>query len=207
MSAPVSYATADDARAYVERILRRPRPPTGRPAPAYLIAPSARINSSAWPKLRGAVEKLLPGCPLLEFGDVFGDSHPPAEARVPMIARRAGGAVVIPRAAHVGERVRYLIGYAARLEAAGLVAAGRPVLVLAPGGMLAWPDVRVRPGEPPTPEFAPLELDMPAQPVGAPVLPTVAASYRALGLPSPSPRRPPSARPPRQGQKPNPAVT
>jgi hypothetical protein len=111
---------------------------------------------------------------------------------------------VIPRTVLGESGVRYLIGYAARLEAAGLVAAGRPVLVLAPGGLLGWPDVRVRNGEPPVPEFAPLELDMPAQPRGAPLLPTVAASYRALGLPRPSPSRStPRGRSPRP--KPRPA--
>lgn len=202
MSTPPSYATADEARAYVARLAARPRPP--RPAPVYLIAPSSMLKSAPWPRLRYAVGELLPGCPLLEFGDVFGGEFPGAEDRIPAIAERAAGAVVIPRTVPGDAGLRYLIGYAARLEASALAGMGRAVLVFAPGGMLAWPDVRVRKGKPPVPAFSPFEVDLPPIPPGGVLLPTVAASYRALGLADPAPRRPP--RPKRNGRKPRPAV-
>jgi hypothetical protein len=212
--APASYATRDEARVYVARVLWHP-PPDG-PAPVYLIHPSGLDASPAWGKIMLSLERLLPGCPLLTFRDVFTRERtaaeagpgkkpailrvPPVEERIPLIAAAARGAVVLPRttrnaAPEGARRPRYLLGYAARLEALGLIAACRAVLVLAPGGLVAWPDVRVHPAGEGVGHRNPLEIDMPEAPRGGIVLPTVAASYRALGLGRPRPWRPP--RPPR----------
>lgn len=203
---PVSYATADEARAYVMRVLSRP--PAKAPASVYVIASPTLYGSPAWPAIAEALDTLLPGAGLLTFNDVFPPGavpaevvrearaaalHPPVQQRVPRIAERVRGAVVIPRKSVPpgASSPRYLLGYAASLEAAGLFALGLPVLVFAPGGMLAWPDVRAHPAVEPHPSYATVELDVPPAPPQGVLLPTVAASYRALGLPRPRPRRPP----------------
>jgi hypothetical protein len=202
---PASYATRDQAAAYVSRVLAR-RPPTS-PAPVYLIAAPALMYAAPWSRLLGVLAKLLPGCELLAYRDVFTPAEQAAgialEARLERITRAAGGAVVVPSTTRPDEHGRrlYRLGYAARLEAEGVLAAGRPVLVLAPGGLVAWPDVRVHAATGRHSIFAPLELDMPEAPPRGVVLPTVAASYRALGLGRPKPWRPP--RPPRSPPRPS----
>lgn len=208
--APVSYAAADEARAYVARVLSRP--PASSPASVYVIAVPSLPRSPAWPVVAEALGKLLPGAGLLTFTDVFAAAAPaegrPAplapgvEERIPRIAGQARGAVVIPRKVRhpeTGAR-RYLLGYAARLEAEGLLSLGLPVLVLVPGGLVGWPDVRVHAAPPPASPWVPLELDMPEPPPEGITLPTVAASYRALGLGRPRPWRPPRAPRPAPGK-------
>jgi hypothetical protein len=211
---PVSYAAADEARAYVARVLSRP--PAPAPASVYVIAVPSLPRSPAWPVIAEALGKLLPGARLLTFADVFAPAAPgtvPAEGRaaalapaaqerVPRIAEQARGAVVIPRKVRhpdTGAR-RYLLGYAARLEAEGLLALGLPVLVLVPGGLVAWPDVSVHAAAAPASPWVPLEIDMPEPPPEGVMLPTVAASYRALGLGRPHRWRPPRAPRPAPGK-------
>jgi hypothetical protein len=199
--APASYATREHAAAYVRRVLARP--PAEAPAPVYLIVSPTLTRAEAWPKLLEAVRRLLPGCELLTYAEVFTPAEQaegvPVADRIKRIASAARGAVVLARVSATNSptgRRRYLLGYSARLEAEGVLAAGLPVLVLAPGGLVAWPDVRVHPAAPPVATHNPIELDMPEPPREGVILPTVAASYRALGLPRPRPWRPP--RPPRR---------
>jgi hypothetical protein len=209
VNAPVSYATAEAARAYVKRVLARP--PAKAPGSVYVICVPGLPRSAAWPSVSEALGKLLPGAQLLTFDDIYPASaadgltdaarravlHPPLEARVERIAATARGAVVVPRKAlhrETGEQ-RYLLGYSARMEAEGLIALGLPVLVLAPGGPLGWPDVRVHAAPPPASPRLAMEIDVPAPPAAGVVLPTVAASYQALGLPRPRPRRRPPSQP------------
>lgn len=197
-AAPPTYATAEQARAYVARVLARPAPSS--PAPVYLIAPTDLRKSAAWPRIAPALAALLPGCRLAGFHDVWAGlapgTAPDVDTRIERIAAEFGGALVIPRRVNPeGLPPRYLLGYAARAEAEQLAARGLPVLVLAPrAGLVAWPDVRVHPAAAPAPTWYPLELDMPAPGPGT-TLPTVAASYRALGL-----GRPPAV--PAPGRKP-----
>jgi hypothetical protein len=218
--APASYATQAQARAYVARVLGRS--PARSPASVYVIAVPSLPRSPAWPGLAEALGKQLPGVRLLTFADVFPaeaaaeSATVPAEARaaalapavqerVPRIAEQARGAVVIPRKVRHPETgaLRYLLGYAARLEAEGLLSLGLPVLVLVPGGLVGWPDVRVHAAAAPASPRVPLEIDVPKAPAEGVILPTVAASYRALGLARPRPWRPPRAPRP-NGTKPPP---
>jgi hypothetical protein len=191
--APASYATREQAGAYVRRVLSRP--PATSPAPVYLIASPGLLRSEAWPKITAALGYQLPGAQLLSYRDVFTAAEAaegvPVADRIERIATVARGAVVLPRSSATNSpdgRTRYLLGYSARLEAEGLLAAALPVLVFTPGGLVAWPDVRVRPAAAPVSVYNPLELDIPAPSPSGALLPTVAASYRALGLPRPRPR-------------------
>jgi hypothetical protein len=202
---PASYATREHAAAYVRRVLARS--PAVSPAPVYVIVSPSLMRAEAWPKLLGAVRGLLPGCELLGYADVFTPAEQaegvPVADRVKRIVSAARGAVVLARVSATNSPTggpRYLIGYSARLEAEGLLAAGLPVLVLVPGGLVAWPDVRTHPAEAPVSVHNPIELVVPAPPREGVVLATVAASYRALGLPRPRPWRPP--RPPRPRRPP-----
>jgi hypothetical protein len=189
-AAPPSYATRDEARAYTARVLARP--PRPGPVRVYLIASPWLRKRESWPALHRAATGALHGAELLEFADVFGKGRVAVEKRVPRIAEAAHAALVLPRAVHApDEPVRYLIGYAAAAEARELAALGVPVLVFAPGGLAAWPDVRTHAAAEPHPFWLAVELDMPALP--AEPLPTVAAAFRAIGLPPP---RPPRPRPP-----------
>jgi len=113
---PASYATRDQAAAYVSRVLAR-RPPTS-PAAVYLIAAPSLMYSPAWERIVPVLRRVLPGCELLAYRDVF----TPAEAtegigpdeRIKRIVRAAGGAVVIPSSSRPDDqgRRRYLLGYA-----------------------------------------------------------------------------------------------
>jgi len=191
VSEPLSYATADEARAYMARVLARPVP--AAPPRVYLIMPPA-LRGSSWAALRPAIAATMRGAELLEHGDVFGPEPIPVEDRVPRIAEAASAALVIPYQFRVpGAELRYLMGYSARREARALVARGLPVLVFTPSGLAAWPDVRTRSARPPHPPWLTLEVDMPG---AAPrPLPTVIASMRAIGLPAPKVRRAPRPRP------------
>lgn len=194
-----SYATRAEADAYVRRVLARP--PAAWPAPVYVIAAPTLTRAEAWPALVAAVRALLPGCELLGYAEVFTPAEQahgvPVADRIKRIAQAARGAVVLARVSATNSptgRPRHLIGYSARLEAEGLLAAGLPVLVLVPGGLITWADVRAHPAAPPASMFNPIELDIPEAPSRGVILPTVAASYRVLGLPRPRPWRPPRPR-------------
>jgi len=187
---PLSYASEAEARAYVARLVGRP-PRPGR-VRVYLIAPPVMTGRrrGVLPKLLPALAALLPGAELLGYGDVFGNErpHPTPPERVARLAAEVSGAVVLPRAWHDGPPPpRYQLGDAARAEAEGLAALGVPVLVLTGSGLCAWPDIRVVPAPEPHPRRSPWLAELPAP--GVVVLPTVAASYRALGLPAPAGRR------------------
>jgi hypothetical protein len=186
---PASYATVAEARAYVARVLARPVP--AEPGAVYLIfrpgRPAARQLGKLWPTLAA----MLPGAELVGHADVFGRGVAVGVAgRVEHLAARVRGAVVIPR--RLAAQEAWVIGPSARAEAIGLVAAGVPVLVLTPRGLVAWPDVRAR-EVPDYPQHSRIALDMPA-PQRWRELPTVAASLRAIGVRPPARRRP--GRPP-----------
>jgi len=189
MPAPASYATADQARAYVAGVLSRPAPAV--PPRVYLIVrPKLFADKERWAKIGPALRAKLPGAELVTYRDLFGRQQRPAAERVEGIEAECAGAVVVPFVSRWPDLpVRYLIGYAGRLEADELCAAGVPVLVFTPRGMAAWPDVLVQPaGEPLPPPHLSQELFLPELPDRP--LPTVAASYRAMGLSLPAPRKP-----------------
>jgi hypothetical protein len=190
--APASYATRDEARAYMARVLARPAPAT--PGEVYLIARPGRPAARSIAKLLPTLAAMLPGAELVGHADVFGrGAAVEVPERVERLAARVRGAVVIPRWLPAQEA--WVIGPSARAEAVGLVAAGVPVLVLTPRGLVAWPDVRAR-EVPEYPQHARWALDLPA-PARWRELPTVAASLRAIGVRPPRPgarRRPGPAR-------------
>jgi hypothetical protein len=163
----------------------------------YLIAAARSQKSAAWPKIMRAVRAKLPGAEVTHYHEFFPSGDGGVDARVARIAAELSGALVIAQRWTDQDTgtVRYLLGYAARQEADALAALGVPVLVLTPETVAAWPDVRVRPAEN-APRWLPVEMDMPAPPRGA-LLPTVAASYRALGIAPPGPR--PAPRPAKRG--------
>jgi hypothetical protein len=172
---PASYATRDEAVAYVGRLA------DGGPlpgAPVYLIAsPSARADGS-WPGRMRSLALLLPGVPLAAWDDLPGPVRElpgPAE-RAAAIAAMHRGAVVVPNRAAPKRR---LIGSAAQGEARMFAALGRPVVVLTGRRLAAWPDVRRRLASP-RPPGTPIELDVPGVPPSP--LPTLAASLGAWGL-------------------------
>ena len=182
--APASYATRDEARAYVARVLARPAPSV--PGEVYLIFRPGRLARTRLDQLRPTLAAMLPGAKLVGHADVFGRGQAvEVGERVERLAARVRGAVVIARWLAVQEA--WVIGGSARAEAVGLVAAGLPVLVLTPDGLVGWPDVRTRPAPEPHPPQYQWALDMPA-PARWRELPTVAASLRAIGI---QPRRRP----------------
>jgi hypothetical protein len=193
-AAPVTYGTAEGAREYVRAVLARPVP-AGACARLYLIAAPTLSNSPAWEPIRATLVNRMPGAVLVQYRDLFGrPSRPPhVTGRVDVIAAECAGAVVVPvRYSRPGGPAQYFIGPAAADEARRLVALAVPVLVLAPGDMAAWPDVALRelPPDEPRLRHTRYEVLMPAR---APrPLPTVAASYRAVGIapPRPQPSRP-----------------
>jgi hypothetical protein len=192
--APASYASRDEARAYVARVLARSAPAT--PGEVYVIIRPGKAARRALANLGPTLAAMLPGAALVTHADVFGRGAAVDVAdRIAVIAGRVRGAVVIARRSASGV---WLIGGSARAEAEGLAARGVPVLVLAPRGLVAWPDVRARPAPEPHPLHSPIVLDMPA-PARWRQLPTVAASLRAIGIRPPrrSPRAASSPRPPR----------
>ena len=185
---PLSYATAAQARAYVAAVLARPVP-AGRAPRVYLITAPGLVQTPGWPKLRPAITAQLPGAELLDFADVFGPKPGKVHVtdRVPQIIAGCDGALVVPRRyRRTDGAFGFLVGDAATDEAERLTAAGLPVLVLMTRGMAAWPDVRTRP----IPGARRLDLDLPAPLPAGRVLPTLAASYRALGVSLPPPPRP-----------------
>jgi hypothetical protein len=190
-----TFADRDAARAYIARVLSRPRPPEGEPPKVYLIVyPRLRENAERWAKLEPALRATLRGAELVGYRDVFGRRQRDAAQRIAGIAASCSGALVVPYAWRREDTLRHLIGYPARLEAEGLAAEGVPVLVFTPRGLAAWPDVLVRPaGEPLPPPYLSQEVILPDLPEAP--LPTVAASFRALGLQPPARSRPPSPRP------------
>ena len=194
---PASFASESAARAYIARVLARPRPPS--PPRVYLIVyPKLRANAERWERLEPALRATMRGAELVGYREVFGRRQRDADERIVGIAASCAGALVVPYASRWPDLpVRYLIGYPARLEAEGLMRAGLPVLVFGPRGLAAWPDVLVRPaGEPLPPSHLSIELIMPD--LAEAPLPTVAASFRALGLEAPpGPRRQPPRRPER----------
>ena len=200
---PVSYATADEARAYVMRVLSRP--PAKAPASVYVIASPTLYGSPAWPAIAEALDTLLPGAGLLTFNDVFPPGRRARRGRQGGAGRRASPAraaagapdrrarprrrgdppqVGAPRCQQppVPTRVRR------QPRGRGTLALGLPVLGFAPGGMLAWPDVRAHPAAESPPSYATVELDVPPAPPQGVLLPTVGASHRAPA--SPRPRAP-----------------
>lgn len=192
MSPPPSYATADEARAYVARVLSRraPKAADGKPR-LYLISPAGTPKSKPYPKLLKVAAAKFPGAQLADYHDVWPKRIDGGVAdRVSRIAAEFSGALVLCRqfTMHTSGEVVHLLGYAAKQEADSLAALGVPVLVLAPSGVVTWADVRPW-ANPEPPPWLPITVDMPAPPEGA-VLPTVAASYRALGIDNPGPRKP-----------------
>lgn len=188
MNTAPSYASAQEARAYVARVLARPRPAS--PPRIYVIASAQAPQSAAWPTVMRAARAKFPGCELANYYEVFRQSDRGLDHRLGVIAEFAAALVITrPWADLATGRRSHVLGYGARQEADALTRLGMPVLVLTPSGLAAWPDVRVRPAEG-TPSYLPIEVQMPA---GAPppgLLPTVAASYRALGIAPPRPRKP-----------------
>ena len=132
---PVSYATRDQARAYVTSLTR-----TGSTAPVYLIASPAARDSYRWPRWTAELAALLPGLELITWRDLPGSFTGVPIGQCP--ARLAGalrGAIVLPDK----QQGRRWIGRTARSEARAFAAAGKPVLVYAEGRLTAWPDCRL----------------------------------------------------------------
>lgn len=180
---PVSYATRDDAAAYVVR-LADPVPPVDPAAPVYLIAAPFDRESDWWRYLVGVVARLLPGPALVAWEGVpsaHGITDPAARSAALVALHR--GAVVVPHRLSSDRRRgdrRRLIGRAAQREAESFAAAGRPVLVTTGRRLVAWPDVNRVKATAPYPGVWPIEIGLPAPPPAP--LPTMAASFRALGL-------------------------
>jgi hypothetical protein len=186
---PPSYATADEARAYVARVLSRrvPKSPEGNPR-LYLIAPAGSPKSPPWPNLLKVARAKFPRAELADYHEVWpARNDGGVDARVERIAAEFSGALVLCRQFTVSSgEILHLLGYAARQEADKLAALGVPVLVLAPSGIVTWADCRAW-ANPDPPPWLPITVDMPEVPEGR-TLPTVAASYRALGIAPPGPR-------------------
>ena len=186
---PPTYGTRAGAVAYVEAVRARAeaRPVVGRPLVYLIHAPG---TGGALVAVKAFLRRTLPGARLVDYGDVFGEvrPHPGTRRRVAQLAAEVAGAVVIPRAWREADgSVRHLLGPAARIEADQLAALGVPVLVVSPAGLVAWPDVRVSGAPQPGPRRLPWLVELPAP--GVRVLPTVAASYAALGIVRPVPDR------------------
>jgi len=185
---PISYATADQARAYVGGLVRGPAD-----APVYLIASPAVRKGDRWARWTAELEKLLPGLRLTSWRELPESlTGVPADERPGRLARTLRGAIVVPDK----HRDRRWIGCVAAAEARAFADVGRPVLVYADGRLTAWPDCRVVEGQADAPKFTPIEILVPAE---APrMLPTLDASLRVLGhapatsTPGPVPFRPPA---------------
>jgi hypothetical protein len=182
--APPTYATADQARAYVAAVLARPSLPEGRRARVYLIVPPSLLKSPAWAKLSPAIASRLDPADTIVHRGLFTPGPSTAADRAAVIAARCDGALVVPRRLGAAPGpFSYVVGIAAETEAATLAGLGVPVLVFGPSGLFAWPDCRSAPSEVPAPPSAPVALELPAVPPrGARMLPTLAVCYRALGV-------------------------
>ena len=189
---PPSWATAGEARAYVAAVLGRAQARGAQPArPAvYLICPPAMSGRRGnLRSLLPALRSLLPGAELLTYADVFAAEGRALQVpeRVARLAAEVSGAVVLPRQwRKPGGPERAVIGEAARAEALGLVALGVPVLVFAGAALVAWPDVRLVEAPSGRPPRFPWLVELPAG--SGVILPTLAASYRAMGLAEPEAR-------------------
>jgi hypothetical protein len=188
---PPSYATADAARAYVSAILAAaPSAPAG---PVYVAThPGPRKRRRA---LQARLADVLPGADLAGWLDL------PAETLAALAAPAAPGTRPAMRSAYLAATHPGLVVVAVKVggsrvvgpgilaEVAAFTAQARPVLVFTGRRLVAWVDCRVRPVPAPTSAVA-AWLDVPAETPA--VLPTVAASCRALGLglPVDPPRRP-----------------
>lgn len=190
---PPSFASQDEARGYVSAVLART--PPREPGRVYVIASPLLRQMPAMPKMLAVLGKALPGAELITYDDLP-RGRGEMGARIKTLAGGlVVGAVVLPRAWGLDGETVHVVGAAARDEAAALVAAGVPVLVLTPVGLLAWPDVRLVPAPEGVSPRYPWRVEAPGP--SSVLLPTVAASYRAMGLPRPAPRRPRAARPAR----------
>ena len=118
---PVSYATRNQARAYVASL-------TAGPAATrvYLIASPAARDSHRWPRWTAELAELLPGLEVITWRDLP-DSFTgvPAGQRPARLARALRAAIVLPDK-HQGRR---WIGRTAAAEARAFLEAGKPVLV------------------------------------------------------------------------------
>lgn len=175
---PVTYATEQEARAYVARIM------AAGPvrAPAYLAAaPSARM-SAGWPELAARAAALLPGAELHDWTGAAPLLACVASPRLAVALAETHSALVV-FADRAGADGRRTVGPGILAESEAFTAAGRPVLVFTGRRMAAWPDVLVTPvtrGERRPRPHAVAWVDVPAPP-GRP-LPTLAASLRVLGI-------------------------
>lgn len=179
---PITYATAEQAKAYVTAVQRRPV--------AHLTDRSAYVithpGKSAEPMIPVAA-RLMPGVRLVRYGMIFpGAPVPDAAERAEEIERKCTGAIVLPSRQGSKGAFRFLLGHAATTEANALASMGVPVLVLGPGGLIAWPDagrpgiLSVGPGQP-----SRTVLELPARPPDVRLLPTLLVSLRVLGIAPP----------------------
>jgi hypothetical protein len=168
---PVSYATRDQARAYVTSLTR-----TQSTAPAYLIASPAARDSHCWPRWTAELAALLPGLELITWQDLP-DSFTGITAgqRPARLASALRAAIVLPDK----DQGRRWIGRTAAAEARAFLEAGKPVLVYAEGRLTAWPDCCLARRRAGAPNFTPLEVLIPA--ASPRPLPTLDASLRILG--------------------------
>lgn len=203
---PVTYGTADAARAYVAAVLGWAALPDG---PVYVSAAPEVAGLRRWAALAGRLAGLLPGVPLAGWAD----ARPPAgldrAQRAAYLAATHPAVVVVALRRGPGRP----LGYGVLAEAEAFAAQGRPVLVFTGRRLAAWPDCRTRPVPPAKGRPLAAWLDVPAAPPRT--LPTFIASLRALGItdleiisraargaPDGPPRpgapsaRPPSPRPP-----------
>ena len=107
----------------------------GRPTVYAIVSPALR-SRPAWPKVRAAVKAKAKGAKLAEYPDIFIDHADYAACWEKKLAA-LDGAIVVPS----NWGARQWIGPAAQREADFLTGAGKPVFLLAPGGLVRWPQV------------------------------------------------------------------
>jgi len=194
---PVTYGTADAARAYVAAVLGAAGELT-QLGPAYLSAAPQVRALPRWPELRAALAAMLPGVPLADWSEVTMPELTGRDERAAWLAAHHRAVVVVS----LREGTRRPVGPGVLAEAQAFAAASRPVLVFTGRRLAAWPDCRTRPA--PTRRGWPVAVwldvpDMPPRP-----LPTLAASLRALGVADPAAIARASGRAPGGGPAPSP---
>jgi hypothetical protein len=172
---PASYASESRARRYVESLTR-----TGpRSGPLYLtVNPVLRNNPKIWPVLLRTVRGLMPGIEFRLWSQIATKAGETTTERIGYVVGQHRGCVLIG-ARHYG---MLRIGPVAHAESTAFAAAGKPVFVFTGARLIAWPDcqvIKIPAGKRPDARTAAYVL-LPARPPAT--LPTLAASFHALGI-------------------------